>query len=87
MVNKYIRPLSSAYHDLVTGFYSNQTSELDNVINRNSSVYDNDGNMGLVRQVSIAQVSQPCFRHQYGLAKVSVEGFTNAFRTASKPTY
>jgi len=55
VVNKYIRPLSSAYHDLVTGFYSNQTSELDNVINRNSSVYDNDGNMGLVRQVSIAQ--------------------------------
>ena len=82
MVNKYIRPLSSAYHDLVTGFYSNQTSELDNVINRNSSVYDNDGNMGLVRQVSIAQVS-----HQYVLAKVSVEGFTNAFCTTSKPTY
>ena len=29
VVSKYIRPLSSAYHDLVNGFYTNQTSELE----------------------------------------------------------
>jgi len=55
VVSKYIRPLSSAYHDLVNGFYTNQTSELENVITRNSTQYENDGNMGLVRQVSVAQ--------------------------------
>jgi len=55
VVSKYIRPLSSAYHDLVNGFYTNQTSELENVITRNASQYESDGNMGLVRQVSVAQ--------------------------------
>lgn len=56
VVNKYIRPLSSAYHDLVNGFYAaGGSTELENVINRNSAVYESDGNMGLVKQVAVAQ--------------------------------
>jgi len=55
IVNKYFKPLSQPYHQLVTAFYTNQTTELENVITLHSAVFENDGNLGLVRQVAVAQ--------------------------------
>ena len=44
VVNKYIRPLSSAYQDVVKAFYSSQNTELNSVLEKHQAVFAEDGN-------------------------------------------
>merc|ERR1719510_1851595 len=55
VVNKYIKPLCAPYHEVVKGFYSNQNSELNNIVEKHSNIFNDDGNAGLVAQVCVIQ--------------------------------
>ncbi|XP_072021540.1 COP9 signalosome complex subunit 3-like isoform X2 [Amphiura filiformis] len=51
VVNRFIKPLSQAYHELSTAYGTNNPTELRNSIQKNSEIFTRDQNMGLVKQV------------------------------------
>ncbi len=71
VVNKYIKPLCAAYHEIVKAFYSSEHSELHNVIEKHSNVFTEDDNVGLVHQVLVAK------------QKASIKRLTKTFLTLS----
>ncbi|XP_022904101.1 COP9 signalosome complex subunit 3 isoform X2 [Onthophagus taurus] len=71
VVNRFIKPLSHPYHDLATAFSSNNTSELNSVLNKHTEVYTRDRNYGLVKQVATV------------MYKKSIQRLTKTFLTLS----
>ena len=71
VVTKYIKPLCAPYHEIVKAFYSNQHSELNNIIEKHTNVFNDDGNAGLVAQVVVAR------------QKTSIKRLTKTFLTLS----
>lgn len=51
VVNRFIKPLSQAYHDVANAFASNNNSDLNSAIQKHSEIFNRDQNMGLVKQV------------------------------------
>lgn len=51
VVNRFIKPLSQPYHDLANAFASNNSSELNTVVNKHTEAFSRDHNLGLVKQV------------------------------------
>jgi len=50
VVNRFIKPLSQSYTDLVSAYASNNAEELTAVINKYTEVFTRDTNIGLVKQ-------------------------------------
>jgi COP9 signalosome complex subunit 3 len=56
IVGKFLKPLCSAYHELVTAYYnSNNSSELSSTVSKYTELLNADNNMGLVQQVVASQ--------------------------------
>jgi len=51
IVNKFLKPLCSAYTEIVNAFYLNSAHELRNVFTKYRELFETDGNLGLVNQV------------------------------------
>ncbi|KAB0795751.1 hypothetical protein PPYR_10283 [Photinus pyralis] len=51
VVNRFIKPLSQPYHELTNGFASNNSAELNMIVNKHNEVFARDHNLGLVKQV------------------------------------
>ncbi|KAI4472170.1 26s proteasome non-atpase regulatory subunit 3/cop9 signalosome complex subunit 3 [Holotrichia oblita] len=51
VVNRFIKPLSQPYHDLANAFASNNSVELNAVLNKHTEAFSRDHNLGLVKQV------------------------------------
>ncbi|XP_015587854.1 COP9 signalosome complex subunit 3 [Cephus cinctus] len=51
VVNRFIKPLSQAYQDLITAYWTNSCDEVQLVITKYQEVFVRDHNMGLVKQV------------------------------------
>ncbi|XP_044748612.1 COP9 signalosome complex subunit 3 [Coccinella septempunctata] len=51
VVTRFMKPLSQAYISLAAAFEMNNSSELRNVIAKNSEIFTRDFNMGLIKQV------------------------------------
>ena len=45
-----LQPLSNAYHELAQVYATNKPSELRNLVNKHSEMFNRDNNMGLVKQ-------------------------------------
>lgn len=71
VVNKYIRALSAPYWEVVRAFYSSNLNDLKTVIEKHSSLFNDDGNTGLVAQVVVAR------------QKTSIKRLTKTFLTLS----
>ena len=71
IVNKYIKPICAAYHEVVKTFHANQHSELEACIVKYASVFAEDGNSGLVNQVVLAR------------QKTAIKRLTQTFLTLS----
>lgn len=71
VVGRFIKPLSQAYHDLVTAYGTNNPDELQAVINKNRETFVRDNNMGLVKQ---------CVSSLY---KKNIQRLTKTFMTLS----
>ncbi|XP_056633990.1 COP9 signalosome complex subunit 3 [Diorhabda carinulata] len=71
VVTRFIKPLSLPYTDLANAFTSNNTAELNTVLNKHSEVFNRDHNMGLVKQVSSV------------LYKKNIQRLTKTFLTLS----
>lgn len=71
VVNKYIKPLCSPYHDIVKAFYSTNHSEINTILEKHASVFNEDGNAGLTAQVAVAK------------QKTSIKRLTKTFLTLS----
>ncbi|XP_061425678.1 COP9 signalosome complex subunit 3 isoform X3 [Lethenteron reissneri] len=50
IVGRFIKPLSSAYHELAQAYATNNPSELRGTVAKHSETFANDSNMGLVKQ-------------------------------------
>jgi len=55
IVNKFLKPLCSAYSEIVTAYQSNNASELRGVVTKYQELLTTDNNMGLVQQVVASQ--------------------------------
>jgi len=55
IVNKFLKPLCSAYGEVVTAYQSNNASELRGVVTKYQELFTTDNNMGLVNQVVSSQ--------------------------------
>ena len=51
IVAKFLKPLCSAYTELVTAYQSNSAGELRGVVTKHQELFTTDNNMGLVQQV------------------------------------
>ncbi|KAF2884217.1 hypothetical protein ILUMI_21952 [Ignelater luminosus] len=51
VVNRFIKPLSQPYHELTNAFASNNSADLNAVLNKHNEVFMRDHNLGLVKQV------------------------------------
>ncbi|KAK4877067.1 hypothetical protein RN001_009573 [Aquatica leii] len=51
VVNRFIKPLSQPYHELTNAFASNNSAELNMIVNKHNEVFARDHNLGLVKQV------------------------------------
>ncbi|XP_018563269.1 COP9 signalosome complex subunit 3 [Anoplophora glabripennis] len=71
VVTRFIKPLSQPYHDLANAFTSNNTAELNTVLNKHSEAFTRDHNLGLVKQVSSV------------LYKKNIQRLTKTFLTLS----
>lgn len=69
VVNKFVKPLCSAYQDLFNTFYAHK--DLTAVVNKYNDVFSTDENLGLVQQVVEAQV------------KTNIKRLTKTFVTLS----
>ncbi|XP_023012393.2 COP9 signalosome subunit 3 [Leptinotarsa decemlineata] len=52
VVPRFMKPLSQPYYELANAFTSNNTTELNLVLNKHSEIFARDHNLGLVKQVS-----------------------------------
>jgi len=73
VINKYLKPLCASYQELVAAYYSNQTTELENVITKYSDVFETDGNSGLVAQASDSQTKSNIKRLTKTFVTLSLE--------------
>lgn len=71
VVTRYMKPLAQPYHDLANAFVSNNSAELNSVLNKHNEVFTNDHNLGLVKQVSSV------------LYKKNIQRLTKTFLTLS----
>lgn len=71
VVNRFIKPLSQPYHELTSGFASNNSAELNMIINKHNEVFARDHNLGLVKQVASV------------LYKKNIQRLTKTFLTLS----
>lgn len=71
VVTRFIKPLSQPYNDLANAFVNNNSTELTNIISKNTEVFTRDHNMGLVKQVSSV------------LYKKNIQRLTKTFLTLS----
>ncbi|XP_050300575.1 COP9 signalosome complex subunit 3 [Anthonomus grandis grandis] len=71
VVMRFIKPLSQPYNDLANAFFSNNSVELNNIIQKHTEVFSRDHNMGLVKQVSSV------------LYKKNIQRLTKTFLTLS----
>jgi len=55
IVAKFLKPLCSAYTELVTAYQSNSAGELRGVVVKHQELFTTDNNMGLVQQVVASQ--------------------------------
>ena len=55
IVNKFLKPLCSAYNELVTAYQGNNSAELRGVVTKYQELLTGDNNMGLVQQVVASQ--------------------------------
>jgi len=55
IVGKFLKPLCSSYHELVTAYHSNNSTELRTVVTKYTELINTDNNMGLVQQVVASQ--------------------------------
>jgi len=55
IVNKLLKPLCSAYTEVVTAYQGNNASELRGVVTKYQELFTGDSNMGLVQQVVASQ--------------------------------
>ena len=51
VVGKFLKPLCSAYNELVTAYHSNSSAELRAVVTKHQEAFSADSNLGLVNQV------------------------------------
>ncbi|CAH1155598.1 unnamed protein product [Phaedon cochleariae] len=71
VVTRFIKPLSQPYYELANAFTSNNTAELNTVLNKHNEVFTRDHNIGLVKQVSSV------------LYKKNIQRLTKTFLTLS----
>lgn len=71
VVNRFIKPLSQPYHELTSGFASNNSAELNMIINKHNEAFSRDHNLGLVKQVASV------------LYKKNIQRLTKTFLTLS----
>jgi COP9 signalosome complex subunit 3 len=71
VVTRFIKPLSQPYNDLATSFTSNNTADLNSVLNKHREAFTRDHNLGLVKQVSSV------------LYKKNIQRLTKTFLTLS----
>jgi len=55
IVNKFLKPLCSAYNEIVTAYQGNNASELRSLVTKYQELLTTDNNMGLVQQVVASQ--------------------------------
>lgn len=55
IVNKFLKPLCSAYSEVVTAYQSNSAGELRAVVTKHQDLFAADSNSGLVQQVVASQ--------------------------------
>lgn len=55
VVGKFLKPLCSAYNELVTAYHSNSSAELRAVVTKHQEAFSADSNLGLVNQVVASQ--------------------------------
>jgi len=55
VVGKFLKPLCSAYNEIVTAYHSNNSAELRAVVTKYQELLTTDSNMGLVNQVVASQ--------------------------------
>jgi COP9 signalosome complex subunit 3 len=71
VVARFIKPLSQAYHDLVTAYSTNNPDEFRTAMNKHEETFNRDSNMGLVKQ---------CLASLY---KKNIQRLTKTFLTLS----
>lgn len=71
IVHRFIKPLSQPYLDLANVFASNNSLELNTILNKHTEVFTRDQNMGLVKQVASV------------LYKKNIQRLTKTFLTLS----
>ncbi|EFA11362.1 COP9 signalosome complex subunit 3 isoform X2 [Tribolium castaneum] len=71
VVTRFIKPLSQPYNDLANSFTSNNTADLNAVLNKHREAFTRDHNLGLVKQVSSV------------LYKKNIQRLTKTFLTLS----
>ncbi|XP_052265746.1 COP9 signalosome complex subunit 3-like [Dreissena polymorpha] len=71
VVARYIKPVCQPYHDLVTGYSTNNPEELQKVIDKHQETFMRDTNIGLVKQ---------CLTSLY---KKNIQRLTKTFLTLS----
>lgn len=71
VVQRFIKPLCEAYHDIATAYISNNCNEVNSAAFKNQEVFVRDKNMGLVKQV---------IQH---LFKKNIQRLTKTFLTLS----
>jgi len=71
VVQKYIKPICSPYHDLETAYQDNNAGKLSEVVSKHTDTFSGDANMGLVRQVVASQI------------RTSIKRLTRTFITLS----
>ena len=55
VVGKFLKPLCTAYNEVVNSYTSNNAAELRNTVTKYQETFSQDNNLGLVRQVVSSQ--------------------------------
>ncbi|XP_001632254.2 COP9 signalosome complex subunit 3 [Nematostella vectensis] len=83
VVQRFLKPLSAAYHEVANSYSSNNQSELQAVVTKHQETFTRDNNMGLVKQVCSSVYKKNILRLTKTFLTLSLSDMANRVQLSS----